>query len=78
VRVGASEKAKGAWEGFIVNHLIADQCSETEDITRGEGGRAWWSEKLIEWERAAMEEIKGRMDDLGIWARDGSEGVRSS
>jgi hypothetical protein len=61
VRVGASEKANGASEGFIVNHSIADQCSETEDIMRGESGRACLPERLIEWKRAAMKKIEERM-----------------
>jgi hypothetical protein len=49
VRVGASEKATGASEGFAVNQTIIDRCSETEteDITRGKGGKAWPSERLI-------------------------------
>jgi hypothetical protein len=38
VRVGASEEAKGAWEGSIVKHSIADGGSgtEKEDIMRWE------------------------------------------
>jgi hypothetical protein len=31
-----------------------------------EGGIAWTSEMLIDWDRAAMEKIKGRMEDLGM------------
>jgi hypothetical protein len=40
VRIGASEKGKGASEGFVVNGSIADQRSETrkEDIMKWEGG----------------------------------------
>jgi hypothetical protein len=34
---------------------------------RWEGGRAWASERLIEWERAAMEKTEGRMEDGGRW-----------
>jgi hypothetical protein len=45
---------------------------------RWEGGRAWMSENLIEWERAAREKIKGRMEDLGMWAREGSKRIKSS
>jgi hypothetical protein len=79
VRVGASGKAKGTSEGFVVNQLIIDRPSETEteDIIRWESGRAYWPEKLIEWERAAMEKIERRMEDLGMWAREGSEEIRS-
>jgi hypothetical protein len=32
---------------------------------------------MIEWERAAMEKIERRMEDLGIWSRGGSEGILS-
>jgi hypothetical protein len=42
------------------------------------GWQSLGPERLIEWERAAMEKIKGRMEDLGTWARDGREGIRSS
>jgi hypothetical protein len=63
-------------ERFVVNQSFADQCSETEDIMRGEGGRDWWPEKLIAWERATMEKIERRMEALGMWAREGSEGMR--
>jgi hypothetical protein len=45
---------------------------------RWEGGRVLTSERLIEWEIAAMEKIEGRMEDLGMWAREGSEVIRSS
>jgi hypothetical protein len=43
VRVGASGKAKGASEGFVVGQSVVDRRSETEteDIMRWEGGRAW-------------------------------------
>jgi hypothetical protein len=39
-------------EGLIVNKSIIDRPSETEtdDIMRWEGGKAWASERLIEWE----------------------------
>jgi hypothetical protein len=79
VRVGASEKAKGVSEGIAVNQSIIDRSSETEtdDIMRWEGGRAWMSERLIAWERAAVGKIEGRMEDLRMWAREGSEGIRS-
>jgi hypothetical protein len=79
VKTGASEKAKGASNRFIVNQSIVDgrSESETKDIMRWEGGRARGPEKLIEWERTAMEKIEGRMDALGMWARDGSEGIES-
>jgi hypothetical protein len=42
VRAGASEKAKGASEGFVMKGSIADRRSETEkeDIMRWEGGSA--------------------------------------
>jgi hypothetical protein len=57
VSVGASGKAKGASEAFVVNQPIDDRASETEieieDIMRWEGGRAWFPEKPREWERAA-------------------------
>jgi hypothetical protein len=68
VTVGALEKAKSASEGLAVNQSIIDRRSEreTEDIMIWESGRAKRSEKLIEWERAAMEKIKGRMQDLGM------------
>jgi hypothetical protein len=54
VRVGASGKAKGTSEGFVVNQLIIDRVSEkeTEDIMRWEGGRDWCPEKLREWKGA--------------------------
>jgi hypothetical protein len=79
VRVRASGKAKGTSEGFVVNQSIIDRPSETEkeDIIRWKGGRAWPSERLIEWERVAVEKVERRMDGLGIWARDGSEGILS-
>jgi hypothetical protein len=79
VSVGASETAKGTSEGFAVNQSIIDRCSETEteDIMRWEGGRAWRPERLIEWERAAMGQIEGRMEDLGMWGREASEGMGS-
>jgi hypothetical protein len=50
VRVGTSGKAKGASEGFVVNQSIVDTRleTETEDIMRWEGGRAWCPEKLRE------------------------------
>jgi hypothetical protein len=50
VRVEASEKEKGASEGFVVDQSIIDRPSETEteDIMRWEGGRAWASDRLIE------------------------------
>jgi hypothetical protein len=68
VRVGASEKAKGTSKAFVVNHSIIDRASEieTEDIMRWEDSRAWASERLIEWERAPMERMKGRMEDLSM------------
>jgi hypothetical protein len=80
MRVGASGKAKGTSEGFVVNGSIANRRSErnTEGIARGEGGRAWRSERLTEWERAAMAKIKGRVEDLGMWAREGNEGIGSA
>jgi hypothetical protein len=34
-------------------------------------------ERLIEWERAAMEKIEGRIDDLGMWGKQGSEVIGS-
>jgi hypothetical protein len=34
-------------------------------------------EKLIKLERAIMEEIKRRMEDLGMWAGEGSEQIGS-
>jgi hypothetical protein len=79
VTVGASQKVKSASEGFEVGSSVTDQPSETqrEDIMRWEGGRAWLSERLIEWERAAMEEIEGRMEGFGIWGRERSEGIGS-
>jgi hypothetical protein len=59
VRIGASEKAKGASEGFAVDQSIVNRPpeTETEDMMRWEGGRAWPSDVLIEWKRAAMEKI---------------------
>jgi hypothetical protein len=80
VRVGASEKAKGTSEGFLVKCSITDRRSEKhkEDIMRWEGGRAFEPETLIEWQRLAMEKIEWRMEDLGRWARKGSKGLRSS
>jgi hypothetical protein len=42
-----------------------------------EGSRAWASEGLIEWERAAMEEIEERMEDLDLWTREESAGIGS-
>jgi hypothetical protein len=49
VRIGASGKARGASEGFAVDQSIIDLRSETEteDVMRWEGGRAWPSERLI-------------------------------
>jgi hypothetical protein len=44
---------------------------------RWEGVWAWASEKLIESEKSAMEKIEGRMDDLGMWAREGSQVIGS-
>jgi hypothetical protein len=44
---------------------------------RWEGGRAWASERLIAWERAAMAKIEGGMEDLGMWVRGGSEVIGS-
>jgi hypothetical protein len=42
------------------------------------GGRlSLGPEKLIEWEGAAMETTKGRMEDLGRLASEGSKGIRS-
>jgi hypothetical protein len=38
VRAGASGKAKGASEGFIVNHLITDRRSETQRRYHEMGG----------------------------------------
>jgi hypothetical protein len=38
---------------------------------RWEGGRAWGSSRLIEWERAAIEKLAGRMEDVGMWRREG-------
>jgi hypothetical protein len=32
---------------------------------------------MIEWERAAMDKIEGRGEDLGMWAREGSEVTRN-
>jgi hypothetical protein len=79
VRVGVSEKAKGALQGLAVNQSITDRPSETEkeDIMRWESGRAWASDRLIEWERSTIENIEGRMENLGIWAREGSEVIGS-
>jgi hypothetical protein len=50
-RVGASEKAKGASEGFEAEGSIADRRSETqtEDIIRWEG-LSLGHERLTEWE----------------------------
>jgi hypothetical protein len=72
VSVRASQKAKGASEGFVVNQSIIDQPSETqkEDITRWEDGRTWAPERPMEWERAALDKIEGGMEDLGMWARE--------
>jgi hypothetical protein len=86
MRVGASGKAKMTSEGFVVNQSIIDRASETEtetetktkDIMRLEGGRAWCPEKLREWEGSVMKRIERRMEDVGMWARDGSEGIGSS
>jgi hypothetical protein len=80
VKIGASEKPKGRSEGFVIKGSIIDRRSEkhTGDITRWQGGRAWGPERLIEWEGAAMEKIEGSMEDLRGWAREGSEGIRSS
>jgi hypothetical protein len=33
---------------------------------------------LIEWEAGAIKRIERRIEDLGIWAREGSEGIGSS
>jgi hypothetical protein len=44
---------------------------------RWEGGRVWASKRLIEWERAAMTKIKGRIEDAGMWAREGGEEIGS-
>jgi hypothetical protein len=54
VRVGASGKAKGMAEAYIVNQSIIDRLSETEtkDIMRWEGERDWCPEKLREWKGA--------------------------
>jgi hypothetical protein len=32
-------------------------------------------ERLIEKEGGAMKKIEGRMENLGMWAREGSEGM---
>jgi hypothetical protein len=32
----------------------------------------------MEWEGGAMKKIGRRIEDLSIWAREGSEGIRSS
>jgi hypothetical protein len=71
VRVGASGKAKRMWERFVVDQSIIDRPSETEKehIMRWERRRAWAS--------AAMEKIKRRMEDLGMWVREGSEEIGS-
>jgi hypothetical protein len=59
VRVRASEKAKDASEGFAVNQSVVDRRleTETEDMMRWEGGRAWGLERPTEWEVATMEKI---------------------
>jgi hypothetical protein len=31
----------------------------------------------MEWERVAMAKIEGRMEDVDMWARKGSEGMGS-
>jgi hypothetical protein len=66
-------------EGFALNQSIVDCPSETgkKDIMRWEGGWAWWPEILIELEGAAMKKIERRMEDVGLWAREGSEGIGS-
>jgi hypothetical protein len=43
---------------------------------RWEGGRAWASEKLTEWE-SAHGKLAGTMEDLGMWAREGSKRIWS-
>jgi hypothetical protein len=45
---------------------------------RWEGERAWCPEILIAWEGGVMKKIGRRIEDLRIWAREGSEGIRSS
>jgi hypothetical protein len=79
-RVGASGQVKGASEAFVINQSIIERRSETEkeDIMTWEGGRAWASERLIVWEGPAMRKIESRMEDLGMWVREGSEGIGSS
>jgi hypothetical protein len=84
VRVEASEKAEGTSEGFAVNQSIIDRHSktetetETEDMMRWDGGRAWPAGQLLEWEAVAMDRIKWRMEDFGRCARKGSPGIKSS
>jgi hypothetical protein len=31
----------------------------------------------MDWEEVAMEKIEARMEDLGMWARKGSKGIKS-
>jgi hypothetical protein len=80
VRVGASGKAKRTSIAFVANQSIVDRASETEteDIMRWEGGRAWCREKLREWKRGVMKKIEMRTEDIGMWATEGSEGIGSS
>jgi hypothetical protein len=65
VWVRASEKAKGASEGFVVNQSIIDRRSETE------------TEDIMRWEGREMKKIEQRMEDLGMWAREGREVIWS-
>jgi hypothetical protein len=75
VRVEASEKAKGTSEGFTVNQSIIDRRSETEietqteteDMMRWDDGRAWVSERRIEWE---SDHGQNKMEDGGPWYVD--------
>jgi hypothetical protein len=42
---------------------------------RWDGGRAWCPEILREWEGCVMKKVERRMEDVGMWARDGSEWI---
>jgi hypothetical protein len=78
VSVGASQKVKCASEAFVANQSLIDRASETEDILRWEGERAWASDRLIAGEGRAMKKTGRGIEDLNIWGRDGREGIGSS
>jgi hypothetical protein len=73
--VGVSQKAKGTREGFVVNQSIITRPSAKEGYHEAGGGRAWRPERLIGWEEVAMKKREMRMGDLGMWAREGNEGI---